>query len=88
MLNKALTLILVDEEGSCARNICECDRRLAESLSANKESYNEMYHTEKNNGAWSYNTECRKRTEKKYGRATECCGAAFPDMIPKQEVTY
>ena len=47
-----------------------------------------MYHTEKNNGAWSYNTECRKRTEKKYGRATECCGAAFPDMIPKQEVTY
>ena len=77
----------MDEEGTCARNICECDRRLAESLLANKDTYNQQYHTLTNDGAWSYNNQCRRRnTNQKYGKATECCGESFPDMIPKQEV--
>lgn len=77
----------VDEEGTCARNICECDRRLAESLHANNADYAAQYHTLTNGGAWSYNNQCRRRVnERKYGKATECCGDSFPDMIPKQEV--
>ena len=77
----------VDEEGTCARNICECDRRLAESLYANKDTYNQQYHTLTNDGAWAYNNQCQRRNaNQKYGKATECCGESFPDMIPKQEV--
>jgi len=80
------TLTCLDEEGTCARNICECDRRLAESLYANKDTYNQQYHTLTNDGAWAYNNQCQRRnSNQKYGKATECCGESFPDMIPKQE---
>merc|ERR1712025_446807 len=76
----------VDDEGSCARNICECDKRLVEHLASNRYEYSEHFHTGRNNGTWAYNNECKRRnSEKKYGKATECCGESFPDMIPKQE---
>merc|ERR1712021_101968 len=80
------TITCVDDEGTCARNTCECDRRLAENLHANSASYSTQYHTLLNEGAWSFNNQCQRRVnEKKYGKATECCGDSFPDMIPKQE---
>ena len=68
----------------CARNICECDKRYAESMAAHEDQWSVNFHTMRNDGAWKYNEQCQKGQKGQFGRPETCCGTEFPDMIPKQ----
>jgi len=72
-------------ENTCARHICECDKKMAESLSKWEDTWDVKYHTGRNNGEWKYNDNCKKKGLGRYGKPTTCCGDAFPDMKPRQE---
>jgi len=72
-------------EGTCARHICECDKRMAESLAKWETSWDVTFHTGRNNGAWKYDENCKKKGLGRYGKPETCCGESFPDMKPKQK---
>jgi len=70
---------------TCQRHICECDKRMAEGLAHWEDSWDVKYHTGRNNGAWTYADNCKKKGLGRYGRPESCCGDSFPDMKPKQK---
>lgn len=77
----------VNKEGSCQRNICECDKRWSETLANFEDDFNPWYH--KNRGVpvdstWKYNNEC-KRSKGIFGKPETCCGASYPDKMPLQK---
>lgn len=72
-------------EGTCARHICECDKRMAEGLERWEDEWDVTYHTGRNNGAWKYSDSCHKKGLGRYQKPTTCCGDEFPDMKPKQQ---
>ena len=81
-------LFLVNREGTCARNICECDKRWSETLANFEDEFNPWYH--KNRGVpvgstWKYNQQC-KRSKGLFGKPEECCGESYPDKMPLQKV--
>ena len=45
-------LFLVDEEGSCPRSLCECDKKMASGLASLESEWEEGYHSK-----WSKNLE-------------------------------
>jgi len=71
-------------EGTCARHICECDKRMAEGLGKWEDTWDVKYHTGRNNGEWKYGDSCHKKGLGRYSKPTTCCGDSFPDMKPKQ----
>ena len=78
----------LNKKGSCARNICECDKRWSENLAIFEEDFNPFFH--KNRGAnfnprWVYNNECKRAGKGKFGKPETCCGTKFPDMMPLQK---
>ena len=48
-------------EGTCARHICECDKRMAEGLARWEDAWDVNFHTGRNNGAWKYDDNCKKK---------------------------
>lgn len=77
----------VNKEGTCQRNICECDKRWSEKLANFEDDFNPKFH--KNRGAdfdprWIYNNECI-RSPGKFGKPDECCGDSYPDKMPLQK---
>ena len=81
-------LFSVNKEGTCARNICECDKRWSETLARLEDDFNPRYHKNRGVGiepAWKYNNEC-KRSKGIFGKPEECCGASYPDKMPLQKV--
>ena len=78
----------MNKEGSCQRNICECDKRWSETLANFEDDFDPVYH--KNRGVevgstWKYNNEC-KRSKGIFGKPEKCCGASYPDKMPLQKV--
>ena len=75
--------------GTCGRNICECDKRWAETLAKHEDQFNSMFHKNRaeNPSDWVYNNECR-RTKGKFEKPEECCGTQYPDKMPLQKVSY
>jgi len=77
----------VNKEGSCQRNICECDKRWSEKLAQIEGDFDPRYHKNRGVGiepAWKYNNECKK-SKGIFGKPEECCGASFPDKMPLQK---
>jgi len=72
-------------EGTCARHICECDKRMAEGLARWEDAWDVNFHTGRNNGAWKYDDNCKKKGLGRYGKPETCCGESFPDMKPRQK---
>lgn len=72
-------------EDSCARHICECDKRMADSLAKWEDTWDVKYHTGRNDGSWTYADNCKKKGLGKYKKPETCCGKSFPDMKPKQK---
>lgn len=74
----------MNPEGTCERNVCECDKKLAENLSKWEDDWNSKYHTNLGDGSWQYKQECVKSGGNRYSRPQTCCGTSFPDMKPRQ----
>ena len=74
--------------GTCNRNICECDKRWAETLALHEDKFNSDFHKNRaTNDNWKYNNECR-RTKGKFQKPKECCGSEYPDKMPLQQVSF
>lgn len=70
--------------GSCRRNICECDKQLAENLAMYQDEWDEQFHSRR--GGFDRNT-CRsqERQMKSSPKFEYCCGnrQSFPLNEPK-----
>lgn len=75
----------INKEGTCERNICECDKRLAENLAKWEDTWDINRHTRQGDGTWKFNEQCNKKGRGLFGRPESCCGNTFPDMIPQQK---
>jgi len=73
-----------NKPGTCARHICECDKRMAEDLSRYEDDWDVTYHTGRNNGEWTFADNCKKKGLGRYTKPETCCGDEFPNMRPKQ----
>jgi hypothetical protein len=73
----------LNEEGSCQRNVCECDRQLAYDLAKHED------HWSLSNKRENFDTnECNSDRETRtvgYGAPSECCGSNYPFKKPRQE---
>jgi hypothetical protein len=79
-------VVCLNAEGTCQRNVCECDKKLAFSLSRLENTWNKKYHSQRNwKGDWVYSNECvRGGGGNNYTPAEQCCGDSFPNKIPQQ----
>jgi len=81
----------LNPEGSCPRNICECDKRWSKQLSAVQDEFDPKYHKTRSikeigkENMWDVNEQCLHAGSNKYGKALECCGDTFPDVMPLQQ---
>ena len=81
--NKVINCL--NDAGSCKRNICECDKALAMSLSQEEDNWNESYHTVK--GGFKREEHCFRKGAG-YGHPfVECCGdtTTFPYNQPRKD---
>lgn len=62
-----------DKAGSCKRNICECDKKLAEQLSFHESEWDETKHAVR--GGFKREEQCIKK--KVPWKFVECCGDRF-----------
>jgi len=72
-----------DKPGSCKRNICECDKKLAEQLGFHETEWDESKHAVR--GGFKREEQCiKKKTPWKF---VECCGDrfTFPFNKPRKE---
>lgn len=82
---KEKTIECMNPVGTCNRNICECDKRWAETLALHEDKFNSDFHKNRaTNDNWKYNNECR-RTKGKFQKPKECCGSEYPDKMPLQQ---
>lgn len=70
--------------GSCRRNICECDKQLAENLALYEDQWNEQFHA--NRGGFERLDECERPSGGGSNKFEECCGdkTTFPFNTPRK----
>jgi len=71
--------------GSCRRNICECDKQLAEGLSKYEDEWDESLHA--NRGGFEREQSCHRPQGYGGHKFVECCGSktTFPFNTPRNE---
>ena len=71
--------------GSCRRNICECDKQLAEGLSKYENEWDESLHA--NRGGFEREQSCHRPQGYGGHKFVECCGnkETFPFNTPRNE---
>ena len=78
------SIVCTNKLGECRRNICECDKALAEKLAIEESNWDESKHVVK--GGFNQEQTCQKPTR---GRSPfiECCGDTFtfPFNEPRRE---
>ena len=68
-----------DTEGSCPRELFECDLQFAKDTLATKDVYNEDYHAFYGKSDWNSDEQCQPRGLKP--NAHECCGGHDRNFI-------
>lgn len=76
--------VCTNKPGSCRRNICECDKALAENLGKHQKKWNESLHTVK--GGFKREENCFMGSGGAH-RFEECCGDkfTFPFNKPRRD---
>lgn len=76
----------VNKIGSCRRNICECDKQLAEGLYEHELSWDEKFHSRKS--GFDRNNSCALPVSSPGVRFEKCCGSrtTFPFNEPKNNM--
>jgi len=77
------SIICLNKPGSCRRNICECDKQLAESLAQYESEWVETYHSRR--GDFERESECEVPQGPSGAQFEECCGdrTTFPLNEPR-----
>jgi len=78
------SITCTNKEGSCRKNICECDKRLAEQLAKYEETWDESLHSVK--GGFKRDQNCYKGSGSG-NPVVDCCGdlKTFPFNQPRHE---